>query len=226
LTFERRRNNFLVDMSYSKERQEIVMYGRLLYDRGYLAGKDGNLSIKLSDGTILITPSGVAKGFLDEVDMAVVDADGKQISSNRKASSESLMHLYVYKMRPEINACCHAHPPYSTAFSIVGKSLPSNILPEVVLTVGEVPITEYASPGTDEVPRSLDKYISDHSAFILRNHGVLTIGRTAEEAYHRMETVEHYAKIIYIAENMGEMKCLDPDQIGRLLRNSQKSGKD
>lgn len=204
------------------EHQEIVRFGRLLYENRFIAGSEGNLSVRLTDGNILITPSGVGKGFLCEDDLVTVDSEGKQISGKAKASSELPMHLYVYKMRPEINACCHAHPPYATAYSIVKKALPSNILPEIILTVGEIPLTEYATPGTPEIPQALEKFILGHTAFVLRNHGALTIGRTAEEAYHRMEIIEHYAKIIYIAENMGKLNSLGSGEIKRLLNMRDK----
>jgi len=200
------------------EHQQIVRFGRLLYENRFIAGSEGNLSIRLSDGNILITPSGVGKGFLCEEDLVIVDSEGRQMSGQGRASSELLMHLYVYNMRPEIKACCHAHPPYTTAFSVAKKVLPSNILPEIILSVGDIPLTEYASPGTAEVPHALEKYILEHTAFVLRSHGALTIGRTAEEAYNRMEIVEHYAKIIYIAENAGKLNSLDAGEVKRLLR--------
>jgi L-fuculose-phosphate aldolase len=203
-------------MPDNSEKQQIVKYGRLLYENGFLAGADGNLSIRRPDSTIFITPSGAPKGFLTEENLIWLDASGNKLGGTGKPSSETLMHLYVYKNRPEINACCHAHPPYSTALSIVGKTLPSNVLPEVIIAVGDIPLTEYAPPGTEAVPKSLEKFISTNDGFLLRNHGVLTIGRTMEEAYNRMETVEHYAKIIYIANNAGEISSLDVDEVRRL----------
>ncbi len=200
------------------ENQQIIKYGRLLYEKGFLAGTDGNLSSRLPDGNILITQSGVAKGFLHKDELVIVNLEGRKIAGEGRASSELQMHLFVYRERPDIKACCHAHPPYATAFSIAGKVLPSDILPEVILTVGEIPMTAYAAPGTLEVPDSLKDYILGHNAFLLRNHGVLTIGRTSEQAYHRMEIVEHYAKIIYIAENAGNLSFLDIKEVERLRK--------
>jgi L-fuculose-phosphate aldolase len=213
-------------MIHQIEKQEIVRFGHLLYQKGFIAGSDGNLSIRLNDGNILITPSGLPKGFLDEDNMVVIDPKGKPILGSQKPSSEYLMHLYVYQKRPDIKACCHAHPPYSTAFSVVERVLPANILPEVVLFVGNIPLTEYGSPGTLEVPKTLEKYIAGNDAFMLRNHGILTIGRTLAEAYYRMETVEHYSKIIYIAESAGKLNFLDIDEVKRLekMRESFKQG--
>ncbi len=136
--------------------------------------------------------------------------------AGRSRHRRLLMHLAVYKARPDILACCHAHPPYATAFSIIGRPLPSNILPEVIVTIGEIPLTEYAPPGTEAVPKALEKHLGNHQAFLLRNHGVLTIGKSLEEAFCRMETVEHYAKIVYIAESRGKLNILDHDEILRL----------
>lgn len=197
---------------------KIIECGRLLYDRGFIAGADGNLSVRLDDGTIVITPSGLRKGFLEKSDLVVVSPDGRKISGKWNASSETAMHLFVYKTRPEIMACCHAHPPYATACSIIGKSLSPNVLPEVVVSVGPIALTDYAPPGTDAVPRSLEPFIQSHEAFMLRNHGVLTIGKTLDLAYNRMEIVEHFAKIIYIAENIGPLNFLETEEVNRLKK--------
>jgi L-fuculose-phosphate aldolase len=203
-------------MQKLSEKRQIVHYGRLLHQKAFVAGFDGNLSIRLPDGNILITPSGASKGFLDEDDLVIISPSGDIISGDKKPSSETPMHIYVYKMRPEVNACCHAHPPYATAFSIVEEALPHNILPEAIVSVGQIPLVEYAPPGTDEVPRTLEKYISDADAFLLRNHGVLTIGEGMETAYNRMETTEHYARIVYLAKNMGKLNPLSADEVRRL----------
>lgn len=203
-------------MSYANERKLLVDVGRRLYDKGYVPGTDGNLSILVEKSTILITPSGTAKGHLHERDLVLVNIEGNLIAGDKKPSSEMLMHLFAYARRPDIKACCHAHPPYATAFSVVGKQLPANILPEVVLSVGQIALTEYAPPGTEMVPKSLEKFIKNHSAFMLKNHGVLTIGKDLEEAYHRMETVEHFAKILYIAQGSGTIGHLDDSEVKRL----------
>jgi L-fuculose-phosphate aldolase len=208
------------------DRGKIIECGRLLYNKGFIAGADGNLSIRLDDGNILITPSGLRKGFLDENDLVVVNPDGHKISGHGRPSSETAMHLFVYKMRPKIMACCHAHPPYATACSITGKSLPSNVLPEVIVSVGAIALTNYAPPGTEAVPRSLEPFIDSHEAFILRNHGVLTIGRTIDTAYNRMEIVEHYAKIVYIAGNIGTLNFLETEEMNRLKKLKESLDRD
>ncbi|MEP0828532.1 MAG: class II aldolase/adducin family protein [bacterium] len=209
-------------MPYTNEIKQIIEIGRRLYDKGFIAGVDGNLSIRLNSREILITATGISKGFLVPEDVVIVDYSGKTLSGDRKPSSEMKMHLAVYNGRENVHACCHAHPPYATAFSVVEKILPPNILPEVILTLGQIPLVEYAPPGTAAVPRALEKYLKEHDGFILTNHGVLTLGRNLFEAFYRMETVEHYAKIIYIAEQSGKLNFLDLDEVRRLekLRES------
>ena len=207
-------------MNYSAERKLMVEVGRRLYRDGFVPGTDGNLSCLVDHDKILITPSGSAKGFLDPDDLLLVDSGGNILSGDNKPSSEMLMHLFVYQNRSDIRACCHAHPPYATALAIIGRQLPRDVLPEVILSVGEIPLTDYAPPGTNAVPDSLKGIIDHHVAFMLRNHGVLTIGRNLEEAFHRMETVEHFAKIFYIAQGAGEINHLDNTEVERLKKIS------
>ncbi len=132
-------------------------------------------------------------------------------------SSEIKMHLYVYRMRPDIKAVVHAHPPTATAFATAGISLTDPVLPEVMLTVGPVPLTKYATPSTDEVPKSIAPYIKKNNAILLANHGVLTLGKDVTEALHRMERVEHLAKIILVAEQLGGARKLNKNQLNKLL---------
>jgi len=194
----------------------IIEFGRRLYRRGLIAGTDGNLSVMTSEGSIVITASGSAKGFLGDSDLVVVDNDGQVFSGKRGPSSELAMHLTVYRHRPAVGACCHAHPAYATALAVTGQALPGNILPEAVLSVGEVALAPYAPTGTEAVGKSLEPFLDGHEAFILGNHGVLTIGATMEEAYNRMETVEHLARIVLISRGFGETKFLDDSEMDRL----------
>ena len=203
-------------MSDSNIYEIPVTIGRRLYEKGLVTATDGNLSCRLDDGTIVVTASGTALGRLDTNDFVVLSPDGDIVSGTRKPSSEYLMHLAVYRHRPDINAVCHAHPPYATASAVTGNGLPSGILPEIVLFVGDIPLTAYAPPGTDAVPKALLPFLADHQAFLLRNHGVLTIGADIEQAYNRMEAVEHYARIVYIANRSGGPTALDPAEIRRL----------
>jgi len=194
----------------------IIEIGKRLAERGLIAGSDGNISVRLDGNRILITPSGRAKGRLTENELAVTDLDGRQIKGDCPASSESPMHLFVYRNRPEVTACIHSHAPYATACAVSGMGLPANVLPEVVLFVGDIPLTDYAAAGTEAVPESLAPFIEKNNSFLLRNHGLLTIGRTLEEAYNRHETVEHYARIIHLARQQGQVNTLPAEEIERL----------
>lgn len=190
--------------------------GEKLQKNRFIAGTDGNISVKLSDNRILITPSGFRKGELEPNDMVIIDFDGNILEGDNKPSSEFLMHTYIYQNRPDITACVHSHPPYSTALAVAGIELPDNILPEVVLFVGHIPLTPYAPPGTDAVPKSLSDYVEKCDAFLLKNHGLLTIGVNLEEAFNRHETVEHYAKILTLAKNHGNVNQIPDDDFKRL----------
>ena len=194
----------------------IADYGRRLYERGMLVGTEGNISVRLDEHRIVVTPAGFPKGRLSAEDMVVVDRDGKPVEGTNQPSSELLMHLFVYECRPEINACVHSHPPFATAFAVAGIPLAVDVLPEVVLFVGRIPITQYAQPGTAAVPKALEPYIVTCNAFVLRNHGLLTIGRDLEEAFHRHETVEHCARIVFLARQLGNVQAIPSQDIERL----------
>ena len=198
-------------------RQQIMEIGRRLDRRGFIAGSDGNISARLDDHTILITPSGVAKGRMSAETMITVALDGRKLSGDGRPSSEMAMHLSVYRARPDISACVHAHPPYATAFAVAGRPLDYDCLPEVIVFVGPIAMTEYAPPGTEAVPHSLTPYVADHNAFLLRNHGLLTLGRNLEEAFNRLETVEQYAKICHLASQLGAVNRIPKEDYHRLV---------
>lgn len=205
---------------------KIATIGRRLYARGLIAGGDGNVSARIDAGHIIITPSGRSKGILHPDDMVITDMDGCPQDNYARPSSEIDMHLAVYRFRPDAAACVHAHPPYATAFAVAGQALTEQILPEVVLLVGEIPLTAFASPGTEQVAQSLEPFIADHDAFLLKNHGVVTVGETLEQAYNRMETVEHYARILFLSKQLGHTDRLDEKEIARLetLRHAPEDG--
>ncbi|MEW6050732.1 MAG: class II aldolase/adducin family protein [Candidatus Zixiibacteriota bacterium] len=208
--------------------QQIVQIGQRLAERQMVAGADGNISVRLPDNRVLITPSGKAKGHLVTAEIITVNLDGVKLTGKGSPSSESAMHMFVYKSRPDISACVHSHPPYVTSFAVAGEELPFDVLPEVVVTVGEIPLTEYAPPGTSAVPDAIAPFIADHNAFLLRNHGLLTIGRTLEEAYLRHETVEHYARILHLARQLGTVGRIPQEDFARLdeLRLKLEQGSD
>ncbi len=205
-------------MSIKNDSNILVNFCHLLYKNGLIAGFDGNFSVRIDNNSILITPSGKPKGFLEPDDLIVIDLTGRKISGNGEPSSETAMHLQVYQNRPEIKACCHAHPPYATAFAASGKQLPDNILPEVLLSIGDIKLTEYIPTGVAKEWVKLGQYIKMNNAVLLANHGVLTLGTDAEQAYLRMETVEHFAKIAFLGESLGGLKTLDTDEVVRLTK--------
>jgi L-fuculose-phosphate aldolase len=209
---------------YTKK-NEIVEFGRLLYKQKLVSGSDGNLSVRLDDDRIIVTPSGLAKGRLSAENIVTVDINGKKLQGSLNPSSEIAMHTFVYQNREDISACVHSHAPFATSFAVAGIELTEDILPEVVLFVGGIPLTEYAPPGTDAVPKSLEPHIENNNAFLLRNHGLLTIGRSLEEAYNRHEIVEHYARIVHLARQLGNVNSIPSDDFKRLEKMRQKLDK-
>jgi len=196
-------------------RVKIAEIGRRLYPLGFVPATDGNISVRLDGDTILITPSGLAKGALTPEDMSKIDLSGKLLSG-KKPSSEYLLHLCFYKQRPEVMAVIHAHPPLATGLASAGMALDKPLTSEIVITLGKVPLAEYATPGTAEVTDSIAGLVRDHNAIMLANHGVVTCGADLETAFHRMETVEQAAKITLVAEHLGGGKLIPPDKVKKL----------
>ena len=197
-------------------RADIVEVGRRMYARGYVASNDGNISIRLDDDTILTTPKSVSKGFMTPDMMVVTDLAGKKIRGARDASSELLMHLEVYKNRPDARAVVHAHPPTATGFAVAGIPLDRAVLAEVVTTLGSIPIAEYGTPSTPELPEAVRKYIKAHDGLLLANHGALTVAGDVFAAYYKMETIEHFARISLVARQLGREHLLSRDEVTRL----------
>lgn len=205
-------------------RKEIVEAGKRVYDRGYVASNDGNISARIDDERILITPTGVSKGFMKPEDLIIVDMEGKLVNGKKKQSSESNMHIQIYNDRPDVLSVCHAHPPYSTGFAVAGIPLDKMLLPEVVISLGIIPVVEYGTTGTDELYGMISKYIKDYDAFLLANHGALTVGTSVTNAYHKMETLEHAAHIEFIARQIGKVKELNKKQTEQLIGLREKFG--
>ncbi len=198
-------------------KKEIIEVGRRTYERGYVASNDGNISARVDDKKVLITPTGVSKGYMKPEDLVLVDYEGNVLSSGKRPSSEVFMHLRIYKERPDVNSVCHAHPIHATGHAVAGLSLEKCVLPEVIIALGGVPLVEYGEPGTEEFFRPVLKYLKDHDAFLLQNHGALTIGADVLNAYHKMETLEHFAHISYVARQMGGINTLPPRDVQTLL---------
>lgn len=197
---------------------DVIHVGKRMYDRGYVASNDGNLSVRLSDDRLLITMTGVSKGFLDPDKLVVVDYDGTVISGNNEPSSEMKMHLMVYRERPDVHAVAHAHPPTATGFAVAGVDLPADLLPEVIVSLGNVPIAPYGTPGTMELVESLRGYVREYDAVLLENHGALTLGPDIVAAYHKMETMEHCARIALVARMLGQVNTIDEENVDKLHR--------
>jgi L-fuculose-phosphate aldolase len=197
-------------------RADIVEVGRRLWARGYVASNDGNISVRVDDHRLITTPKSVSKGFMTADMMVVTDLNGKKLSGEREASSELKMHLQVYRDRPDARAVVHAHPPTATGFAVAGIPLDRAVLAEVVTTLGSIPIAEYATPSTDELPQACSKYLKAHDGLLLANHGALAIGPDLFTAYHRMETIEHFAKISLVTRTLGQEHLLSRQEVDRL----------
>ena len=189
-------------------RDEIVDVCHRLYERGLIAGPDGNVSVRLSSGEIVITPSGRSKGRVTAESLVVVDSTGRVIEGDGRPSSEMRMHLRIYERRADVNAVVHAHPPTATGFGVAGLSITAPVLPEVILQMGAVPLVPYATPGTGALPDSMEPFLMQHDAFLLANHGATTVGPTLEMAHHRMESLEHAARILFVARSLGTVNEL------------------
>ena len=204
-------------MTYQADRELICRVGGLLYDRGYAAANDGNLSVRVGEDRLLITPSGVGKGRMTPDMLLVTDLDGQVVEGDRHPSSETKMHLMVYRRRPDAGAVVHAHPPVSTAFAVCRRGLETPYLAELAAGLGTVPCTpSFAMLSTDEVPESVEPYLPDHNAVLLANHGALAWGADLWEAFDRLETVEHTAKIVLNAEALGGGVPLTAEEVARL----------
>jgi L-fuculose-phosphate aldolase len=199
-----------------KLRQDIVEIGRRMYARGYTASNDGNISVRLDAGRLLMTPASVCKGFMNPQMMCITDLEGKKLEGDRNPSSEMQMHLEVYRQRPDVNAVVHAHPPIATGFAVAGIALDRAVLAEVITTLGSVPIADYATPSTKELPEAVRRYVKAHDGMLLANHGALTVGADLFSAYYKMETIEHFAKISFVARMLGGERLLSRQEVERL----------
>jgi len=206
-------------------RHELVQYGRMLHTHGFVAATDGNLSFRLDSNRVLATPTGFSKGMLKPDDMVIVDMEGRKLSGVENPTSEIAMHLTIYKMRPDVGAVVHAHPCTATGFAAAGIALDDPICSEIVITLGSVPLAPYATTGTMELSESLIPYIPCHDAILMANHGVVTYGADLRQAYMRMEAVEHYAKIVLVARQLGCTRSLDSHELVKLVAVRSRYGK-
>ena len=205
-------------------KKEICDIGKRIYDHGFVAANDGNISVKVGPNEFYCTPTGVSKGFMTPDMIIKIDGQGNKIDGKLNPSSEIKMHMRVYQERPDANAVVHAHPPVATAFTVAGVELDQYILPEAILTIGNVPTCDYGMPSTMEIPESLMPYIQKHDAFLLKNHGALTVGNTLLRACFTMEEVEFNAKICMYAKqlNNGAIDEIPCEQLEKLMELRKK----
>ncbi len=205
-------------MDETQLRQDIVEIGRRLWVRGFVASNDGNISVRLGESRLLMTPASVSKGFMTPDMMVITDLEGNLLEGapGRKPSSETQMHLVVYRNRPDVQAVVHAHPPLSTGFAVAGIPLDRAVLAEVVTTLGSIPIAEYGTPSTMEMANAVEPYVRVHDGLLLANHGALALGKDLFAAYYKMETIEHFAKISLVARMLGREHVLSKEEVARL----------
>src|SRR5678816_4110152 len=210
-------------MNEPAARREIVKIGNLMYERSYVVSSDGNISVRLDDGRILATPTMTCKGRMSEDSLALTDLEGKPLS-DRRASSELAMHLLIYQERPDVKAACHAHPPHGTAFAVAGLAIDQPILSEVILTLGCVPLAGYGTPSTDELSNAMRPLVKHHNALLMANHGAVAYGSDLWQAWDRLETLEHTAKIAILSRALGGSQNLPSDAIEKLINVREAAG--
>ncbi len=199
-----------------EHRQQMVAIGLRMYQRGYVAATDGNVSVKMAHDRILITPAGVCLGELRPVELVATELGGTVCDQSQRPSTELPMHLEVYGQRSDVGAVIHAHPPLATAFTVAGISLAQCVIPEVVVTMGIIPTTKYATPSTEEGREAVRDLIQKHDALILDRHGTLTVGSDLMAAYRKLEKVEHCAQVTLAARQLGSVRTLPPEEVRRL----------
>jgi L-fuculose-phosphate aldolase len=203
--------------SERQHRLSIVQFGRRLHDSGFVAATDGNLSVRLDERRLLVTPTCMSKGMMRSTDLVVVDLEGNRLAGKRKVSSEIGMHLLIYRLRPDINGIVHAHPPTATGFAASGFGLSRPLVCEVVVGLGSIPLARYGTPGTAELTEALEPLIPGHDAILMANHGVVTFGLSLENAFMKMETVEHFAKIALVTHLLGHEQPLGEKEVEKLF---------
>jgi L-fuculose-phosphate aldolase len=213
-------------MNEYKLKEQICEIGRRVYAKGFAAANDGNISIRLNDREVLCTPTMMSKGFLKPEDLCKVDYEGKQLAGTRKRSSEILLHLSVYKNRPDVQAVVHCHPPHATAFAVAGMPVPNCVLPEVEVFLGEVPTAVYETPGTQKFADTIVPLLKSSNTIILANHGTVTFGPDVEKAYWNSEIIDAYCKILILAKQLGQVNYFTPGQTKELLDLKKRLGYD
>jgi L-fuculose-phosphate aldolase len=200
-----------------QHRRDICTTGKWMYERGFIVACEGNISVRLDEERILTTPTCMNKGMLEPQDLVITTLEGRQLAGERRFSSEIAMHLLFYRMRPDVSAICHAHPPTATGFAAAGRALDQALLPEVIIGLGKIPLVRYATPGTPELSAAIEPFVPHYDALLLANHGAVTCGPDLLTAFFRMETIEHFAKIVLAAELAGDPVLLSSREVAKLM---------
>jgi L-fuculose-phosphate aldolase len=213
-------------MNEYKLKEQICEIGRRLYAKGFAAANDGNITIRLNDREVLCTPTMVSKGFMKPEDICKVDYEGKQLAGTRKRTSEVLLHLAVYKNRPDVHAVVHCHPPHATAFAVAHEPIPKCVLPEVEVFLGEVPLVVYETPGNQKFAETVVPYVKDCNTILLANHGTVTFGPNLDNAYFNTEIIDAYCRILILARQLGRVNYFSEEKTKELLALKQRLGYD
>jgi L-fuculose-phosphate aldolase len=203
-------------------KQEICEIGDRLYKRGFAAANDGNITYRISENEVLCTPAMCCKGFLKPEEIALIDMDGKQLAGPRPRSSEALLHLEILRARPDVRSVVHCHPPHATAFAIAREAIPSCVLPEVEMFLGNVPIAPYETPGGQAFAETVRPFVDRANIIILANHGTVSYGETVERAYWRTEILDAYCRMLILAKQIGRVAYISPEQGRELLDLKQR----
>jgi L-fuculose-phosphate aldolase len=211
-------------MSEWKARETICEVGRRLYNRGFAAANDGNITIRLAPNRVLCTPTMVSKGFMKPDDLCIIDLEGNQISGTKRRTSEALLHLSIYKERDDINGVVHCHPPHATAFAVAREPIPKCVLPEVEVFLGEVPIAEYETPGTQRFAETILPFVHDCNTILLANHGTVAFANDLMTAYFNTEIIDAYCRILLLAHQLGPLNYMGERHVGELLQMKKRLG--
>src|SRR6266571_1975052 len=210
-------------MDEQTARRDLIRICQLMYGPSYVVSSDGNVSVRLDDGRVIATPTMTCKGRTTEDMLAVTDLEGRPLN-DRRASSELAMHLLIYHERPDVRAVCHAHPPNGTAFAVAGLPIDQPILSEVILTLGCVPLAEYGTPSTEELTDAMRPLVKHHNALLMANHGAVAYGADLWQAWDRLETLEHTARIAILSRTLGGSRNLPPEAIEKLINVREAAG--
>ena len=198
-------------------RAAICEIGKLAYAKGFIVGADGNVSARMTDGSVLITPAGAMKGFLSPEQLAHVAIDGRPLDAGPRASTETGIHLVGYQERPEMRAVLHCHPPHAVALSIAGIDMQIPVIPEIIVTIGGIPTAPFGTPGTPELPESIRAIVRCSDTVVMKNHGSVTLGTNLLDAFKKLDMLEHTARILWLAHCVGKVEPLPPDAVAKLL---------